>query len=254
MTAIEHVEFKSHGNLLRGRFYTRTETVADEPLVVMLTGDGSSGSKSSTYEAIIPKLLDKNLSVFIFDFAGKGYSEGNDSTLTIQRAIDDLTSAMEVVGDQTWVDQKRVGIFGSSFGGHIAVSYAGQHNNRVKAMALKSPAVFYPEVYELWIGLDGIQQWESRGFDDEIGRGWNSYLEAFDHNAYKAAKSISAPVVITHGSADTDVPISQSYRLAACWKAEAKLVVLEGVDHSYKQNNALETAANVYADWLGEKL
>lgn len=251
---MRQIEFTSHGDTLRGHFYLTSETPQNEPLVVMTTGDGKSGSKSGTYKAIIPKLIERGICVFIFDFAGKGYSDGDDSRLTIRRSIDNLVSAMEVIASEKWVDQSRIGMFGSSFGANVVISYLGNTKSHVKALALKSPACFYPEVYELWVGLDGIKKWQKENYNSETERYWDSYLEAFDHNVYMAAKSINAPSLITHGSADTDVPIIQSQRLALCLAGEVNFVVLDGVSHSYEENNALERASQLYGDWFKEKL
>lgn len=247
---VTNVEFMSNDNLLRGRFYTSADSPDREPLIVMTTGDGKSGTKSKTYDAIIPRFLDAGFAVFIFDFAGKGYSEGDDATLTIERATQDLSAAMQVVAKESWVDQDRIGLFGSSFGGQIAVNFVGGHENAVKVMALKSPACFYAEVYEIWIGWDAIKQWKATNYDEEIGRYWESYAEAIEHNIFNLAKRIMIPVLITHGSADTDVPIAQSYRLQACLGGMTDLVVLDGVGHGYEENDALNNAAQQYASWF----
>ena len=53
------------------------------------------------------------------------------------------------------------------------------------------------------------------------------------YDAYKAAETIEAPVVIVHGDGDEYVPLHQIHRLDEAIKGEKKLHLLSGADHRF---------------------
>ena len=58
-----------------------------DKLVIILTGDGSKGSKSSTWLQLVPALTDIDVGVVIFDFYGLGESQGKYADLNLTRGI-----------------------------------------------------------------------------------------------------------------------------------------------------------------------
>jgi uncharacterized protein len=249
----EEVRFKSGGVDLWGRF-NRADSAADgpQPLVVMATGDGLSGSKSSTWTDLSRALEEAGISSFIFDFQGLGNSDGKTAKLTLSIGLANLTDAMRFVNSAEWVDAGRVAILASSFGGNLAILYAATHGG-VSCLGLKSPVSFYPETLELMFGDDGMTEWKRTGFNAEYGFNYSMYLDSFNHNTYAAAANVTAPALITHGDSDHIVPIRQSMRLLEC-NSQFEISRLPGVDHDYAQGNAKEVMVTKLTTWLGEKL
>lgn len=251
MTAEIH-EIARNSSKIVGQLF-RTE-IDERGLVVVATGDSSSGSKSATYAKIIPSLTGLGFSVFMFDFRGQGLSPGSYEDLTVEAGIEDMGLALDYVFQKNDIETKRIGFFGSSFGGCVAVNFAATCKFPIAAMALKSPAVFYPETYETYMGMDKLLEWELKGEHEDAGRPWSAYLDGFKFNGYNAALEVDVPTLITHGDADEIVPLRQSERLRVCLGGNSELVVLPGVGHGYKEGDALEQATALYADWFNKHM
>lgn len=109
----------------------------DAPVVMMCHGYGSSKDKFTT-KGLAQKLTEQGLSVFRFDFTGCGESGGGVDESTPLRGLDDLKHAVKNLG------KERFGLYGSSFGGYVALLYASKHP--VLALGLKAPVSDYLEV------------------------------------------------------------------------------------------------------------
>lgn len=238
MVSVRPIEFQSCGVCLKGRFHLPDELDQSQkqPIVMMATGDGINGSKSSTWPPLINAMTEIPVPVFIFDFYGLGDSDGEVGRFSTTVAISNLEDAIAVVKQEPWVDTTRIGILGSSFG--AAVSLITQARHRVfKVLGLKSPVSFLPESYESEVG-DNLTTWKNKGTIDEIKFHYNAYLDCIKYNIYDLINGLDTPTLIVHGEADTIVPIKQSRRLA-CLMANSNLRSLPGVNHGYKEENAL---------------
>lgn len=163
----EQIEFNYEGILLRGRYtWPEKEPVGRMPLVIMATGDGRKGSKSGTWSYLSDKLRDVGLASFIFDFQGLGYSDGVMAELNLTIGVENLRLAISAAKSHRWIDASRIGLLGSSFGGNAALIYTAQHSG-VKALGLKSPVSFYPEVCELLAGDEGMVNWKRTGYFED---------------------------------------------------------------------------------------
>jgi pimeloyl-ACP methyl ester carboxylesterase len=244
------VTINSLGNPLRGTLSIPHRKANPQPLVVMATGDGVTGSQSSTWADFRAALDESGLASVIFDFQGLGESAGPTEKLTLSVGLHNMRDCIEWVRQQEWVD--RIAILGSSFGGNVALLYAA-HDPHIAALALKSPVSFYPETHELSFGEKGMAEWKESGYNQEYGYEYGFYLDAFDHNTYAEAKKINCPVFIVHGDADRDVPIRQSLRLMECL-GNAELVSLPGVKHDYAQGDARKVMTAEIVQWLSNTL
>jgi uncharacterized protein len=250
---LEEVEFESNGVTLRGRFIVPRNDKDKSPLVIMVTGDGLSGSKSSTWSVFFEAFAEAGIPAFIFDFAGLGYSEGTTAELTLTIGRSNMMSAVQWVKQQRWIDSGRIGMLGSSFGGSVVLLHAGEHDD-AKVLALKSPVSYLPEVHETDLGPDGMAAWKRNDYSDHYGFNYSMYLDGFNHNIYGTARNIKAPCLIVHGDADTVVPIDQSKRLAQSLTGEKILHVLPGVNHDYKQGDAQKVMTSLIVNWFRDKL
>lgn len=250
----ETLEFVSKRFKLRGRFHFPNGVPTRKmPVVIMATGDGMDGSKSSTWSLLAERLASAGLPSFVFDFQGLGYSDGPAAELNLTIGLENLKSAVAAVRKVRWVDVRRIGLLGSSFGGNVALLFAGQYGS-IKALGFKSTASFYPEVHETFMGVEGVKEWKRLGFNKEYGFNYSFYLDGFNHNTYAVAKNIKVPVLLIHGDADKEVPLIQDLRLAECLGGETRLEILPGVGHGYKEGDSKERMATMLAMWFKEKL
>ena len=151
------------------------------------------------------------------------------------RDLDDLAAAKAWLQTQAWADTKRVGVFGSSYGGLVAV-YA----------MLKRPGLFDAAVA-------GAPATDPRFFgsdDVAIVRTPKSHPAAFERRAARDAGALSGPLMMIHGLMDDVVPFKTTAELAEALMVAGKdfeLVVAPGATHRW-------TARPHHARYLLNKL
>ena len=200
----------------------------DAPIVVMCHGFHSSKDNPITSRALAQKLVESGLSVLRFDFTGHGESQGNIDEITPLYGLDDLKSAIKTLG------KKKIAIYGSSFGGYIALLYATDHP--ILALALKSP----------------VSDWSQVQISNDRGKRFRQETENI--NIYQKAKNIKAPTLIIHGDQDDVVPLAQSQRLYKyLGSAIKKLEIIKGANHDIRGED-LEKANTQITDFFQETL
>lgn len=135
--------------------------------------------------------------------------------------LDDLQAAKEWLGTQPWAETSSVGVFGSSYGGLVAV-YS----------MLKRPGLFDAAVA-------GAPATDPRFFgsdDVAVTRRPDTHPEAFERRAVRHADGLQGHLMIIHGLMDGVVPFKTTAVLAeALMKADRDfdLVVAPGATHRW---------------------
>lgn len=187
--------------------------------------------------------VDEGFDAAIFDFRGNGDSsrEFQDTDLTTR--IEDLQRVLEEVEDD------RIGVYGSSFGGLVAIN-AAREDDRIDAIALKAPVTFYNS-------LDMIDNAvEEQGFYEHVEgkRVEEDFLEDVrSYSAEKAMEQLSIPTLILHGAEDEVVPIEDSRRFYSGLDCEKSLEVIEGSGHRMDDETDREVVSTAM-DWFREYL
>jgi len=198
----------------------------NSPVVVTCHGFHSSKDNPLTSRALARKLIAKGLSVLRFDFTGHGASEGNIDEITPLAALDDLISVVKTS------KRNKVALYGSSFGGYVALLYASNHPTL--ALALKAP----------------VSDWS--GVQISKNRGEKFYKETRKINIYQKAKNINDPTLIIHGDEDDVVPLAQSQRLLKSLGTKVKkLEIIHGASHDIRDED-LENTNTQIADFFQE--
>lgn len=203
------------------------------PVVIICHGFGST-KDSISYKNLVPKLLGRGLSVFLFDFTGCGQSEGSLSDLIPSAGLDDLESAVKNF------NLSNFGLCGTSFGGYVSLLYA--FKNKIKALTLKSP----------------VSDWRKIGWPntEHANKSKDKILaDVKDIDIYQQAKNLSIPTLIVHGDKDDVVPIDQSKKLYQTLKGEKRLEIIHSATHDIKADPAhLEKTNTLFADFFKENL
>ena len=126
------VAFYSDGHRLAGLFYPpRRRGHAPAPAVVFCHGF------TATKELYLPPLAQAfaraGIGVLTFDYRGFGESEGPPGRLIPAEQAQDARNALTFLGSRPGVDAGRLGLYGTSFGGGIAVA-AGAADPRARAV------------------------------------------------------------------------------------------------------------------------
>ena len=80
--------------------------------------------------------------------------------------------------------------------------------------------------------------------------GYALYEDCLVYDAYKAAESIQAPVLVVQGDCDELVPIHQSRRLMDGIRTEKRLEILKGADHGFTKREDFHRMTTSIGDWL----
>ncbi|MCA6362524.1 MAG: prolyl oligopeptidase family serine peptidase [Bacteroidetes bacterium] len=252
MISNQLVEFNDGKNILFGMWGMPDVLQENFPLVILMTGDGPSGSKGQTWQQIVPMLHKIGLGTFLFDFSGLGNSPGVYKELNLSLGCENFKGVMNFVLNNGLHDKNRIGILGASYGGNIALLEASKFSE-IKAIALKSPSTFLPEGYQLQYGAKIMEEWGNEGYSKEVGLNYSAVLDSLFHNTYLEASKIECPVQIVHGTADSAVPIRHVRDLKRILK-NGNLFEVQDADHWYANGNEWQIMAEKLVFFLNETL
>jgi hypothetical protein len=157
--------------------------------------------------------------LFIFDFRGYGRSEG--SARRREALLADAEAALDHLLRRSDIDPARIGVYGQSLGGAIAILLA-QRRPQVRAAVIESSFTSWREMAAAALGGDPpgpLSRLVARIFIRDT-------LRPVD-----AIRDCSVPILIIQGGGDTVVPPGHGRRLAAAAPG-AELVELPGGDHN----------------------
>ncbi len=252
-TIINFEEKNLFGELLRARFVIPNGIDERIPLVIMLTGDGPKGSNSLSWVNLSPKLAERRIASLLFDFSGLGNSEGDRRNLTLTKGISDFQVIFNAIRKYDWIDLDNIGILASSFGGSVALC-CYEILNSAKAVGLKSPCCFLPEAYVNEISLQNLNDWIELGFCEENGYNIDVLKDPFKYNIYGQLKNIQTKCLITHGSSDEVVPVSQSKYLDLLLQCPHELIIFDNCDHGYSVGDSWNKMANLFIEFFSVNL
>lgn len=191
--------------------------VAPGPAVLHLHGNAGNILSHAWFTEALPPA---GFHVMILDYRGYGESEGSPSRR--EDLLADARAALGALAAQPEVDPARIGIYGQSLGGAIAVALAAE-SPEVRGLVLESP-------FEGW----------RRAAANALGGDPPGVLARLiaaalvrDHLAPRELiAKVRAPILLLHGDADRIVPPSHSRGLRDAAAGEVEWVELEGGEHN----------------------
>jgi hypothetical protein len=128
------IEFYSEGFKLQGDVYVPDGLIAGETRSAILLCHGYTGVKDLYLPDNALVLNEAGYVVMTFDYKGWGESEGvAPNRLVPYSRVADVQAAMTFLGLQPEVDEDRIGIYGTSYGG-ATVSWVGAVDERAKVI------------------------------------------------------------------------------------------------------------------------
>ena len=128
------IEFYSEGFKLQGDVYVPDGLTAGETRSAILLCHGYTGVKDLYLPDNARVLNEAGYVVMTFDYKGWGESEGvAPNRLVPYSRVADVQAAMTFLGLQPEVDEDRIGIYGTSYGG-ATVSWVGALDKRAKVI------------------------------------------------------------------------------------------------------------------------
>jgi len=182
----------------------------DRPRAVVLVAHGNAGNVSHRAGWLRRLHDDHQLTVLAFDYRGYGRSEGKPSE---QGLIDDARAARRWLAQRTGVAETEIVLLGRSLGGGVAVQLAA--NDGARGLILESTFTSLPDV-----GAEHMSWMSPR----TVMRNRFNSLEAITH--------YTGPVLISHGDADTLIPIAHGQALYAAAPGPKRFVTIPGAGHN----------------------
>lgn len=209
---------------------------------VLVHGGGVTREEGGFFTRMAAGLAEAGVASLRFDLRGHGQSDGRQEELTLSSILNDIRVAIADVRDAASVDH--VSLLGASFGGGICGYYAAKRPNDVARLVLLNPQFNYK-----WRTIDSRPYWHDDCIDDEAARtldeqgaitftptlkhGRPMLNEVFWLRPDEAIGEIAAPTLVVHGTKDTLVPIESSRAAMAKFRAEARLIEVEGSQHGF---------------------
>jgi dipeptidyl aminopeptidase/acylaminoacyl peptidase len=130
---------------------------------------------------------------------------------------EDVMAAMEHVAARDYIDETKVVIHGSSYGGFMA-SWAVGHTDRFNAAVIAAPVTNLPSFY-------GTSDIGVNFTETQLGGERFEAIEQYrEHSPLTYAPNVNTPVLLIHGEADARVPIEQSEQYFVALKRRGKVV------------------------------
>jgi pimeloyl-ACP methyl ester carboxylesterase len=111
----------------------RAERVAGSEVPAVLLCQGLSGVKHLVLPEIAEGLAERGMTSLRFDYSGFGASEGERGWIDPAARTDDAFAALAWLAARDGVDGDRLGVYGHSYGGPVAISVAAR-DTRVRAV------------------------------------------------------------------------------------------------------------------------
>ncbi len=210
----------------------------EAPTVLHVHGNAGSILSHAFFTEHLPFA---GFNVFIFDYRGYGQSEGRASRRG--PLIEDTHAALDAILARDDVDPSRIGVYGQSLGGSIALNVmAGRPE--IRAAVIESAFTSWRDVAADSLG---------RGSSNALTRTLAAIFIPDEYRADEAIARINRPMLILHGDGDTIIPVAHGRALAAAAPNHAQLVELPGGEHnSLRMSHAM--IDQVMIDFFNEHL
>jgi pimeloyl-ACP methyl ester carboxylesterase len=209
---------------------------------VILTHGMFSSKQSRAVQDLLPVLCHAERTALAVDLYAHGESTGSFTSLTAEKIIESITTAIDYLRTQ---EVQSISLFGSSMSGFACLEAAHRYQKFIKNVVLKSPVVSYRDLYQRRLGEAGLQRWKADAYltlsDAQHGVSQRlpyTFFESLESYPF-ATKPLSpdVPVHVVYGGADTVVPpehIEQEIPLKA---SAYTLCLIPGADHAYSNAN-----------------
>lgn len=198
-----------------------------KPVGAVVYGHGNASDRRD-WLPIATAVHEAGLAQLLFDFAGRGDSDGDVITLGAREA-EDLVAAVAWVRRADGVDPGRIAIAGRSMGAAAAILAAAEER-RIRALVLDSPFADLPSVLDRVLAERYLPPALVRPLLVRFA-GWRAGYDPAEIRPEEAIRRVAAPILLLHGEEDALVPIEHARRLSAAAEGPVTFLPLEGEGH-----------------------
>lgn len=241
--------------------FVMPENAENVPLVVMTHGFGGNKDEGGGFTRIADLLSENGIASIRMDFSGCGESETSFQEFSLENNMSDVNACLSYVMDNASIDKERIGIFGYSMGGALAVMLSNQENSPYKAMVLLAPGTQMDDARIADTNskieeakADGYVKMEWFGNELEVSSAYyEGLLAAFEE--FKVYDNTCDTIVI-YG--DKDEIVLPEHSEAFAKQMDVESVKIEGADHGYgfytDQPEVTQKLQDTTINFLVEKL
>lgn len=215
----------SDGTPVHGFFYPpllQSKNTGPPPCVIEIHGGG--GTEGFQFMHEFQCLAALGFAVLTCNFRGtQGYGEDFMRVLSghyMEKDYSDIIEMIKHAIEKGWIDAKRVGVTGGSYGGYLT-NWAISHDGELFAAAVTDRSVV--NLYSFYGTTDGYRLIEE---DVQMSFPWDKPAHYLDKSPISHTKNVRTPLLIIHSEQDYRCPIEQAYQLYSFLKRQGKEVVL----------------------------
>ena len=250
---MERVTFRNSRNLyLVGNLYTSNS----KSIIIMCHGFTSDKYSSGHFPKLAAAFNEHGFNVLNFDFSGCG--ESDDDSLTIEKQVDDLKSAILYVKAKGY---KKIALYGHSLGTLICLkNYAPEIKTMVLLGALTNSMKYD---WEEFFSKEQMEELKEKGYitqytSEEVRKKiiiHRKILEGFELiNQKELLEGVKCPVMIIHGNNDEEESLLWERSKAGIdlLSTDSKLMFIDGADHSFLDHidKVIESAVDWFMKYL----
>ena len=240
----------TNGNILKCTFYKLDEIdrkTLSIPIIIYLHGNCGSRTDSMKY---IRKILENEINLFCFDFAGCGKSEGEYISLGFHEA-EDLRIVIDFIKKLPHVG--KIGLWGHSMGAATAVLYAPT-DNRVNCCCVDSSfsdfSLLSKELTDKIIHLPNFIYSTAISFVKKTVIKKNG-LDIDNLKPIDKVENIKVPIFFVHGTKDELIDFKQTIALfEKCKSAQKYINLFEGGHNTRRSKELVEKIMSFFKECL----
>lgn len=207
-------------------------------------------SRQDRYFDLAKQAADRGFVCLTIDMRGHGKTGGNLEELSRQDFLDDVLAAYDFLATASEVNQDKIIVSGSSYGGYMAALLCAERS--CAAVILRAPAD-YPD-----IGFEKSHHTQANSYYENVEQdkvAWRSVVHPYtETKALRAIHAFTKPVFIIESENDDIVPqtILQGYADAVQDKSMLTYIVMKGAPHSLSKYPAYQKQfIDLILSWLG---
>ncbi|MBN2196665.1 MAG: S9 family peptidase [Polyangiaceae bacterium] len=183
---------------------------------------------------------------------GKRYRHLDDGKRRFD-AIRDIGAVLDWIARDPKLDAERVGVYGASYGGFVALSSLAEYGTRLRAgcsvVGLSNLVTFLEGTRSYW------QDHRRLEYGDERDPAVRAYLESI--SPLGRAQRITSPLLVAHGANDPRVPLSEAHQIVDAVRQlgqEAWLFVATDDGHGFRKRKNRDQFYRIMATFFERHL
>ena len=215
--------------------------------VIFLHG-GPGGNRSGPhglFDVFAPTLAQAGLLAVQFDFRGSGQADFPLEEVSLESQVEDLRAVGQFVREELGCETARY--VGESLGATVLLHALEEGLEFGSVAALLWPALnLFDTDLSVYLTSESVDAARANGYiqDGDMVLGRRFLEECLTVDVGRGLGKIDAPVLVIHGTSDSEVPVEHSLRVAAFLGDLCKFVPVEGGDHGLARPKEREIVVN----------